>query len=146
MDNSAALDIPRADIEVEMLSRYTANKTVQAEMEKRDAESADTGETAETAPEPSSEGGGGVMHEVRVKTETSVLEEDLELSLDNVDMGELFAEAQSMLGDTTMSEIVSAVKAEQPAALPTSFMDTIIKTTLEEGVGVAGSSMLCSEQ
>merc|ERR1712155_258165 len=99
-----------------MLSRYTANKTVQAEMEKRDAESADTGETADPAPEPSSEGGGGVMHEVRVKTETSVLEEDLELSLDNVDMGELFAEAQSMLGDTTMSEIVSAVKAEQPAA------------------------------
>merc|ERR1712155_150325 len=76
MDTSAALDIPRADIEVEMLSRYTANKTVQAEMEKRDAESADTGETAETAPEQSSEGG-GVMHEVRVKTETSVLEEDL---------------------------------------------------------------------
>ena len=146
MDNSAALDIPRADIEVEMLSRYTANKTVQAEMEKRDAESADTGETADPAPEPSSEGGGGVMHEVRVKTETSVLEEDLELSLDNVDMGELFAEAQSMLGDTTMSEIVSAVKAEQPAALPTSFMDTIIRTTLDEGVGVAGSSMLCSEQ
>ena len=143
MDNSAALDIPRADIEVEMLSRYTANKTVQAEMEKRDA---DTGETADPAPAPGSEGGGGVMHEVRVKTETSVLEEDLELSLDNVDMGELFAEAQSMLGDTTMSEIVSAVKAEQPAALPTSFMDTIIKTTLEEGVGVAGSSMLCSEQ
>ena len=146
MDNSAALDIPRADIEVEMLSRYTANKTVQAEMEKRDAETADTGETAETTPEQSSEGGGGVMHEVRVKTETSVLEEDLELSLDNVDMGELFAEAQSMLGDTTMSEIVSAVKAEQPAALPTSFMDTIIRTTLDEGVGVAGSSMLCSEQ
>ena len=145
MDNSAALDIPRADIEVEMLSRYTANKTVQAEMEKRDAESADTGETADPAPKPSSEGG-GVMHEVRVKTETSVLEEDLELSLDNVDMGELFAEAQSMLGDTTMSEIVSAVKAEQPAALPTSFMDTIIRTTLDEGVGVAGSSMLCSEQ
>ena len=145
MDNSAALDIPRADIEVEMLSRYTANKTVQAEMEKRDADTADT-ETANPAPEPSSEGGGGVMHEVRVKTETSVLEEDLELSLDNVDMGELFAEAQSMLGDTTMSEIVSAVKAEQPAALPTSFMDTIIKTTLDEGVGVAGSSMLCSEQ
>ena len=146
MDNSAALDIPRADIEVEMLSRYTANKTVQAEMEKRDAESADTGETADPAPAPGSEGGGGVMHEVRVKTETSVLEEDLELSLDNVDMGELFAEAQSMLGDTTMSEIVSAVKAEQPAALPTSFMDTIIRTTLDEGVAVAGSSMLCSEQ
>ena len=153
MDNSAALDIPRADIEVEMLSRYTANKTVQAEMEKRDAESADTGETTDTAPEPRSDGGGGgggggggVMHEVRGKTETSVLEEDLELSLDNVDMGELFAEAQSMLGDTTMSEIVSAVKAEQPAALPTSFMDTIIRTTLDEGVAVAGSGMLCSEQ
>ena len=73
MDNSAALDIPRADIEVEMLSRYTANKTVQAEMEKRDKESAATGETAETAPEPRSEGG-----------VTSVLEEDLEPSLDNV--------------------------------------------------------------
>ena len=51
MDNSAARDIPRADIEVEMLSRYTANKIVQAEMEKRDAESAATGKTAETAPE-----------------------------------------------------------------------------------------------
>ena len=85
MDNSAALDIPRADIEVEMLSRYTANKTVQAEMEKRDTESANT-ETAETVPEPSSEG--GVMYEVRVETETSVLLEDLELRLDNVVPGE----------------------------------------------------------
>ena len=64
MDNSMALGIPRADIEVEMLSRYTANKTMQAETEKRDAENADTGETAETAPVPSSDGG-GVMHEVR---------------------------------------------------------------------------------
>ena len=142
--NSAALGIPRADIEVEMMSRYTANNNVKAEMEKRDSESADTGETAETAPEPSSDDG-GVMHEVRVKTETSGLEKDLELSLDKVD-SELFADAQSMLGDTTMSEIVSAVKAEQPAALPTSFMDTIIRTTLDEGVGVAGSSVLCSEQ
>ena len=51
MDNSAARDIPLADIEAEMLSRYTANKIVQAEMEKRDAESAATGKTAETAPE-----------------------------------------------------------------------------------------------
>ena len=64
MDNSAARDIPLADIEAEMLSRYTANKTKQAETEKRDAENADTGETAETAPVPSSDGG-GVMHEVR---------------------------------------------------------------------------------
>ena len=113
--NSAALGIPRADIEVEMLS-YTAKKNVKAEMEKRDSESADTGETAETAPEPSSDDG-GVMHEVRVKTETSGLEKDLELSLDKVD-SELFADAQSMLGDTTMSEDVPAVKAEQPVALP----------------------------
>ena len=30
MDNSAALDIPRADIEVEMLSRYTASRNVKA--------------------------------------------------------------------------------------------------------------------
>ena len=37
--------------EMEMLSRYTANKIVQAEMEKRDAESAATGKTAKTAPE-----------------------------------------------------------------------------------------------
>ena len=86
MDNSAARDIPLADIEAEMLSRYTANKTVQAGMEKRDTESADTSETAETVPEPSSEG--GVMYEVRVETETSVLLEDLELRLDNVVPGE----------------------------------------------------------
>ena len=32
----------------------------------------------------------------KVKTETSMPEEDLELSLDNVDKGELFAEAQTM--------------------------------------------------
>ena len=37
----------------------------------------------------------------KVKTENSMPEEDLKLSLDNVDKGELFAEAQSMLGDTT---------------------------------------------
>merc|ERR1719232_1959242 len=92
MDNSAALDIPRADIEVEMLGRYTANNTVKAEI--------------------------------------SALEDDLELSLDNVDMGELIAEAQSMFGDTTMGDIVSAVSGIN---LP----ETSINTTLDEGVGNA---------
>ena len=119
MDNSAALDIPRADIEVEMLGRYTANKTVKAEMEK----GAGDPRSDPVSSDPP-------MHEVRVKTEISALEDDLELSLDNVDMGELIAEAQSMFGDTTMGDIVSAVSGIN---LP----DTSINTTLDEGVGNA---------
>ena len=118
MDNSAALDIPRADIEVEMLSRYTANKTVQAEMEKRDTESANT-ETAETVPEPSSEG--GVMYEVRVETETSVLLEDLELRLDNVVPGEGAAggqegAAQLLGGGAAGGQGAAAVLGQEGAA------------------------------
>ena len=42
----------------------------------------------------------------KVKTETSMPEEDLELSLDNVDKGELFAEAQSM-SRTQLKQMVS---------------------------------------
>ena len=42
----------------------------------------------------------------KVKTETSIPEEDLELSLDNVDKGELFAEAQSM-SRTQLKQMVS---------------------------------------
>ena len=114
--NSAALGIPRADIEVEMLSRYTANKNVQAEMEKRDSESADTGETA---PEPSSEG--GVMYEVRVETETSVLLEDLELRLDNVVPGEGAAggqegAAQLLGGGAAGGQGAAAVLGQEGAA------------------------------
>ena len=101
------------------------------------------------------------MHEVKVKTENPVLEEDLELSLDNVDMGELFAEAQNMLGDTTMSDLVSGDLVNQSAlssdiadqsqlsigscdvsttetdhsdGVVDNFNKVIIKTTLDEGV------------
>ena len=42
----------------------------------------------------------------KVKTETSMPEEDLELSLDNVDKGELFTEAQSM-SRTQLKQMVS---------------------------------------
>ena len=119
MDNSAARDIPLADIEAEMLSRYTANKTVQAGMEKRDTESADTSETAETVPEPSSEG--GVMYEVRVETEDSVLLEDLELRLDNVVPGEGAAggqegAAQLLGGGAAGGQGAAAVLGQEGAA------------------------------
>ena len=119
MDNSAARDIPLADIEAEMLSRYTTNKTVQAGMEKRDTESADTSETAETVPEPSSEG--GVMYEVRVETETSVLLEDLELRLDNVVPGEGAAggqegAAQLLGGGAAGGQGAAAVLGQEGAA------------------------------
>ena len=42
----------------------------------------------------------------KVKTENNMPEEDLELSLDNVDKGELFAEAQSM-SRTQLKQMVS---------------------------------------
>ena len=145
MDNSAALDIPRADIEIEMLSRYNANSGKMIKSERKDEE----------------EGSPMKMHEVKVKTENPVLEEDLELSLDNVDMGELFAEAQNMLGDTTMSDLVSGDLVNQSAlssdiadqsqlsigscdvstaetdhsdGVVDNFNKVIIKTTLDEGV------------
>ena len=129
MDNSAALDIPRADIELEMLNRYNANNKM-IKTETKDQEDGDT--------KPA-------MHEVKVKTENNMLEEDLELSLDNVDMGELFAEAQSMLGDATMSDLVinQSESSNQPESiLPdiqntddvvNNFTEVIVNTTLEEG-------------
>ena len=129
MDNSAALDIPRADIELEMLNRYNANnKMIKTETKEQ--------EEGDTKP---------VMHEVKVKTENTMLEEDLELSLDNVDMGELFAEAQSMLGDATMSDLVinqSESCDQSESILPdiqnnddvvNNFTEVIVNTTLEEG-------------
>ena len=129
MDNSAALDIPRADIELEMLNRYNANNKM-IKTETKDQEDGDT--------KPA-------LHEVKVKTENNMLEEDLELSLDNVDMGELFAEAQSMLGDATMSDLVinQSESSNQPESiLPdiqntddvvNNFTEVIVNTTLEEG-------------
>ena len=65
----------RADIEIEMLSRYTTNKTVKTELE-RDKDDKD----------PDSKQDQPTQHEVRIKTENSVLEDDLELSLDNVEL------------------------------------------------------------
>ena len=93
MNNDAAMNIPNADIEVEMLVRYTANRTVKAEIEK-------------DVKEPESE---TPMHEVRVKVEPSVLNDDLGLTLDNVSMGELLADTESTIGNIKMEDIVSAV-------------------------------------
>jgi len=86
MNNDAAMNIPNADIEVEMLVRYTANRTVKAELEN------DVKEPASETP----------MHEVRVKVEPSVLTDDLGLTLDNVSMGELLADTESTIGNIKM--------------------------------------------
>merc|ERR1719383_1248158 len=113
MDNSAALDIPRADIELEMLSRYTANKSAE---QKFDRDKDDDNIDADRIPQPpngSDEDSNPVVQEVQIKTETSMLEDDLELGLDNVEMGELMAEAQSMMGFDSMLDIVSAVQNVQ---------------------------------
>jgi len=109
MDNSAALDIPRSDIEVEMLSRYTANRNVKTE-ENKDMEL--TQEAAEDR--------------------RNVHEDDLELSLDVDDVGELFAGAETIMGDTSLSALVSEITDEN--TMPSILTDIVVGTTLEEGV------------
>ena len=109
MDNTAALDIPRADIEVEMLSRYSANRNVKTD-DKPDSE------TVQEAPED----------------QKIVLEEDLELSLDVDDVGELFKGAETIMGDTSMATLVSEITDEN--TMQSILTDIVVKTTLEEGV------------
>ena len=109
MDNTAALDIPRSDIEVEMLSRYSASRNVKTE-EKPE------GETVQEAPEENK----------------NVLEEDLELSLDVDDFGELFKGAETIMGDTSMATLVSEITDENK--MQSILTDIVVKTTLEEGV------------
>ena len=106
MENSAALDIPRSDIEVEMLSRYTANRTIKTEEIKE--------------PEPANE----VLR--------NALEDDLELSLDVEDVGELFKGAETIMGDTSISTLVSEITDEN--TMQGILTDIVVKTTLEEGV------------
>ena len=109
MDNSAALDIPRADIEVEMLSRYSANRNIKTE-EKMDSD-------------PVQEGS---------EDHKNILEEDLELSLDVDDVGELFKGAETIMGDTSMATLVSEITDEN--TMQSILTDIVVKTTLEEGV------------
>ena len=109
MENSAALDIPRSDIEVEMLSRYTANRNVKTE------------EVKESKP----------SHE-DTEVPKNVLEDDLELSLDVEDVGELFKGAETIMGDTSISTLVSEITDEN--TMQSILTDIVVKTTLEEGV------------
>ena len=109
MENSAALDIPRSDIEVEMLSRYTANRNVKTE------------EVKESKP----------SHE-DTEIPKNVLEDDLELSLDVEDVGELFKGAETIMGDTSISTLVSEITDEN--TMQSILTDIVVKTTLEEGV------------
>jgi len=128
MDNSAALDIPRADIELEMLSRYTANKSAELKLDRDKDDDINDADRNPQPPNCTDEDSNPevanfnfeniqksipVVQEIQVKSETTMLEDDLELGLDNVEMGELMAEAQSMMGFDSMLDIVSAVQNVQ---------------------------------
>ena len=113
MDNTAALDIPRSDIEVEMLSRYSASRNVKTE------------------PEDKLDGDDSVQ-EVAEDHKIVGLEEDLELSLDVDDVGELFKGAETIMGDTSMATLVSEITDEN--TMQSILTDIVVKTTLEEGV------------
>ena len=121
MDNSAALDIPRADIEVEMLSRYTARRNVKA------------GDSQDPAPsqEESVES---------VEAHKNTHEDDLELSLDVDDVGELFKGAETIMGDTSISTLVSEITDEK--AMNSILTDIVVKTTLEEEEGVHNQNIV----
>ena len=124
------------------VSRYTANKSAE---QKFDRDKDDDNIDADRIPQPSNgsdedsnpevekfnlENVPGVQ-EVQIKTESSMLEDDLELGLDNVEMGELMAEAQSMMGFDSMLDIVSAVQNVQ---LPSNNNDALKKLSSEEKV------------
>ena len=144
MNNDAAMNIPNADIEVEMLVRYTANSTVNVKTEME----TDVKEPKTETP----------LHEVRVKVETSILSDDLGLNLDDLNMGELFgdtenmgdlfadtenmgdlfADAESPIGNLKMEDIVSAVSGID---LPDTIMDTsTTESTTNDEKDLSGSS------
>ena len=60
------------------------------------------------------------------------MEEDLELSLDVDDVGELFKGAETIMGDTSMATLVSEITDEN--TMQSILTDIVVKTTLEEGV------------
>ena len=127
---------------LQLWNRYTANKSAE---QKFDRDKDDDNIDADRIPQPpngSDEDSNPeadkfnldnvpVVQEVQIKTETSMLEDDLELGLDNVEMGELMAEAQSMMGFDSMLDIVSAVQNVQ---LPSNNNDALRKLSSEEKV------------
>ena len=127
---------------LQLWNRYTANKSAE---QKFDRDKDDDNIDADRIPQPpngSDEDSNPevekfnldnvpVVQEVQIKTETSMLEDDLELGLDNVEMGELMAEAQSMMGFDSMLDIVSAVQNVQ---LPSNNNDALKKLSSEEKV------------
>ena len=127
---------------LQLWNRYTANKSAE---QKFDRDKDDDNIEADRVPQPpngSDEDSNPevekfnldnvpVVQEVQIKTETSMLEDDLELGLDNVEMGELMAEAQSMMGFDSMLDIVSAVQNVQ---LPSNNNDALRKLSSEEKV------------
>ena len=127
---------------MQLWNRYTANKSAE---QKFDRDKDDDNIEADRVPQPpngSDEDSNPevekfnldnvpVVQEVQIKTETSMLEDDLELGLDNVEMGELMAEAQSMMGFDSMLDIVSAVQNVQ---LPSNNNDALRKLSSEEKV------------
>ena len=127
---------------MQLWNRYTANKSAE---QKFDRDKDDDNIDADRIPQPpngSDEDSNPevekfnldnvpVVQEVQIKTETSMLEDDLELGLDNVEMGELMAEAQSMMGFDSMLDIVSAVQNVQ---LPSNNNDALRKLSSEEKV------------
>ena len=127
---------------MQLWNRYTANKSAE---QKFDRDKDDDNIDADRIPHPSNGSDEDsnpeadkfnldnvpVVQEVQIKTETSMLEDDLELGLDNVEMGELMAEAQSMMGFDSMLDIVSAVQNVQ---LPSNNNDALKKLSSEEKV------------
>ena len=127
---------------MQLLNRYTANKSAE---QKFDRDKDDDNIDADRIPQPSNGSDEDsnpeadkfnldnvpVAQEVQIKTESSMLEDDLELGLDNVEMGELMAEAQSMMGFDSMLDIVSAVQNVQ---LPSNNNDALRKLSSEEKV------------
>ena len=127
-----------------MLVRYTANSNVNVKTEKEP----DVKEPKTETP----------MHEVRVKVETSILSDDLGLNLDDLNMGELFADTENMgdlfadtettgdlfadtespIGNLKMEDIVSAVSGID---LPDTTMDTsTTESTTSDEKDLSGSS------
>ena len=127
---------------MQLWNRYTANKSAE---QKFDRDKDDDNIDADRIPQPSNGSDEDsnpeadkfnldnvpVAQEVQIKTESSMLEDDLELGLDNVEMGELMAEAQSMMGFDSMLDIVSAVQNVQ---LPSNNNDALKKLSSEEKV------------